>query len=237
MAIIIFGSLLLIFLIFIYPFLDLKYTKPLKEKKDSQSRLFYYKFAIYSEWIVVAFILLFVLVSASTFRDIGLMLPNQNISENLGMIVGFLVGVLAVVFVLMKIPFYRKYQNSQIGEIDYMLPTTKLERKWSVLAAITAGVCEEIIYRGFVIEYLSKLPFDIPPAYIVLISAVIFGFAHIYQGWKGFLLTGIVGYAMARVYLSTGSLLFPILLHIIIDLRAFLFTKKIPEETDATVKI
>lgn len=187
--------------------------------------------------MVVAFILMFVLLTATTFKDIGLIFPNQNLSENLGMIVGFLVGVLVLVFVLMKIPFYRKYQNSQIGEIDYMLPTTKLERKWAVLAAITAGVCEEIIYRGFVIEYLSKLPFGIQPVYILLISAVVFGFAHIYQGWKGFLLTGIVGYAMARVYLSTGSLLFPILLHIIIDLRAFLFTKKLAEETQTTVKL
>ena len=53
MSTLIFGSLLIAFLIFIYPFLDIKYTTSLKEKKDSESRLRYYKFVIGSEWLVV----------------------------------------------------------------------------------------------------------------------------------------------------------------------------------------
>ncbi|WP_246629266.1 CPBP family intramembrane glutamic endopeptidase [Mesobacillus maritimus] len=228
---IIFGSLLLLFLIFIYPLMDIKYTKPLKERKDSQSRVSFYKFAIYSEWLIVAVIFLFIMFSTTTFKGIGLTLPDGHVSQTLGMFVGFIVGVLLLVFVLMRIPAYKKYQNSQMSEIDYLIPTSKLDKKWAALAAVTAGVCEEIIYRGFVIEYLSNLPFILNPMYILVLSALIFGFAHIYQGWKGFLLTGIVGYAMARIYFSTGSLIFPILLHSLIDLRSFLFTK-LPEEAN-----
>jgi uncharacterized protein len=151
--------------------------------------------------------------TTTTLKGIGLTLPYGNGAHTLGMFAGFVVGVLLLIFVLMKIPTYKKYQNSQISDVDYLIPTSKLERKLAALAAVTAGICEEIMYRGFVIEYLSNLPFNLNPMYILLLSAIIFGFAHIYQGWKGFLLTGIVGYAMAWIYFSTESLIFPILLH------------------------
>ncbi|OCA83745.1 CPBP family intramembrane glutamic endopeptidase [Pseudobacillus wudalianchiensis] len=234
MSLFIFGSLLLIFLIFIYPFLDVKYTKTLKEKKDTASRLRYFKFVIYSEWTVVAIILLFTSLFTTTLKDIGLVFPDQHRSEVLGMIFGFLTGVAVLIFVLMKLPFYQKLLNKQVSEIDYLLPTSKSERNVSIFVAVTAGICEEIIYRGFVIHYLSNWSIEMSTLQIMIISAVIFGFAHIYQGWKGFLLTGLIGFVLARSYLATGSLLFPIILHIIIDMRSFLFSKPLPKETKTT---
>lgn len=234
MSILIFGSILLLFLIFVYPFLDIKYTKPLKEKRDSRSRLNYYRFGIVSEWIIVFIIMALVLLSPSVeLKNIGLAIP-ENTEKFYGMIVGFLVGVALLVFVLMKLPFYKKRNEQQVASIDYLLPTTKIERKWSVFVAITAGICEEIIYRGFVIHYLSSLPLELEKIHLLILSAVIFGFAHIYQGWKGFILTGLIGFVFARIYLETGSLLFPILLHIIIDMRSFLFTKKLEKEDNQT---
>jgi len=53
----------------------------------------------------------------------------------------------------------------------------------------------------------------------LVLSTILFGFAHIYQGWKGVLGTGLVGGVLAYLYLSTGSLLLPIVLHILIDAR------------------
>lgn len=230
MSTFIFGSILLVFLIFIYPFLDIKYTKPLKEKRDSFSRLNYFKFVIWSEWIVVLLILTFVLLSSNLdFASIGFTIP-ENIEKFYGMFIGFIIGVTFLVFILMKLPFYKKRTEKQVESIDYLLPTTKIERKWSIFVAITAGICEEIIYRGFVIHYLSSLPLDLEKIHLLILSAIIFGFAHIYQGWKGFLFTGLIGFVFARIYLETGSLLFPIILHIIIDMRSFLFIKKLDED-------
>lgn len=230
MSTLIIGSILLLFLIFVYPMLDIKYTKPLKEKKDSRSRLNYYKFVIGSEWFVVLIIMAFVFLSQSLdLQNIGFSIP-ENTEKFSGMIVGFLLGVGFLVFVLMRLPFYKKRLEKQVEGIDYLLPTTKLERKWYIFVAITAGICEEIIYRGFVIHYLSSLPVELEKIHLLILSAVIFGFAHIYQGWKGFILTGLLGFVFARIYLETGSLLFPIILHIVIDMRSFLFTKKLEED-------
>ena len=144
MSTLIFGSLLIAFLIFIYPFLDIKYTKSLKEKKDSESRLRYYKFVISSEWLVVFVVIAFVLISPATnFKSIGIAM-SENLEQYLGMIVGFLAGVAFLVFVLMRIPLFKKRQDKSIESVDFLLPVSKIERKWSVLVAITAGICDPL---------------------------------------------------------------------------------------------
>jgi uncharacterized protein len=237
MPTILFGSLLLAFLLFVYPFLDVKYSKLMIVKKDSASRLAYFKYVMISEWLIVLIIFAFVAISATTnLTSIGLTM-SENIERFMGMIFGFLVGVGLFTFVLMKIPFYKKRQEKAVKRIDYLLPTTKQDRRWAIFVAITAGICEEVIYRGFVIHYLSSLPVDFEKIHLAIISAAIFGFAHIYQGWKGALVTGFIGFVLARIYFSTGSLLFPILLHILIDMRSFLFTKKLSDEKPTSLTV
>jgi uncharacterized protein len=51
---------------------------------------------------------------------------------------------------------------------------------------------------------------------------VAFGLAHAYQGRVGIVTTGVLGGVMAAVYLDTGSLLLPVVLHTLIDLRFLL---------------
>ena len=55
-----------------------------------------------------------------------------------------------------------------------------------------------------------------------MVGAVAFGLAHAYQGPVGILTTGLLGGVMAALYLQTGSLLLPVLLHAAIDLRFLL---------------
>ncbi|WP_066318837.1 CPBP family intramembrane glutamic endopeptidase [Bacillus sp. FJAT-29814] len=221
----IFGILLLAFLIGIYPFWDTKYTNKLKVTYHEKERVAYFKYIIYSEWGVTLLILLMVAVTATTFSDIGLTMPSENASKTMGMFVGFLIGIGVAVFGLMRLPFYRKYQEAQTNTVSYMVPTGKFDKRLGIFVAVTAGICEEIIYRGFLLHFLANSPFNLEGSVLMIVGAAIFGIAHYYQGWKGVLLTGLVGYALSRVYFSTGSLLFPIILHAIIDLR-FMLTAK-----------
>jgi len=52
----------------------------------------------------------------------------------------------------------------------------------------------------------------------VAVSSIVFGMAHLYQGLKGVLGTGLFGLAMALLYAWSGSLLLPIILHALLDL-------------------
>ena len=103
-----------------------------------------------------------------------------------------------------------------------LLPRSRSERRLFALVGVTAGVCEEWLYRGFFLAVVAAAAPGLPAAGLVLVAALAFGLAHAYQGRSGILTTGVLGGLLATVYLATGSLLLPVLLHAVIDLRFLL---------------
>ncbi|MGV3712656.1 CPBP family intramembrane glutamic endopeptidase, partial [Pseudolysinimonas sp.] len=51
-------------------------------------------------------------------------------------------------------------------------------------------------------------------------AAVVFALLHVYQGVVGILFSGLLGLIFTYLYLVTGSILVPIVLHALIDLRS-----------------
>ncbi len=105
----------------------------------------------------------------------------------------------------------------QLKEISLFLPHTRDERNRFFLVGITAGVWEEALFRGFLLWYFSQW-MGIWAA--LALSSVFFGIAHLYQGWKGFVRTGIVGLVFGSLYVLTGSLWVPMLLHAYVDINS-----------------
>jgi uncharacterized protein len=103
-----------------------------------------------------------------------------------------------------------------------LLPRTRAERRLFTLVGVTAGVCEEWLYRGFFLAVASALAGGLPEAALVAVGAAAFGLAHAYQGVAGVVTTGVLGGVLAGLYLDTGSLLLPVVLHVLIDLRFLL---------------
>ncbi|TFV82992.1 CPBP family intramembrane metalloprotease [Blastococcus sp. CT_GayMR20] len=108
-----------------------------------------------------------------------------------------------------------------------LLPRTAGERRLFTVVGVTAGVCEEWLYRGFFLAVVAALAGGLPTGALVLVAAVAFGLAHAYQGMAGIVTTGVLGGVMAAVYLQTGSLLLPVLLHAVIDLRFLLVPARV----------
>jgi membrane protease YdiL (CAAX protease family) len=98
--------------------------------------------------------------------------------------------------------------------VQAVVPATATEFRMFVPVGVTAGICEEIWARGFLLWYFSAwLP------WWAAIGAVIavFGVGHAYQGVRGVLATGAVGGIFLAAYLGTGSLVAPIVIHATID--------------------
>jgi membrane protease YdiL (CAAX protease family) len=108
-----------------------------------------------------------------------------------------------------------------------LLPRTRRERRLFTLVGITAGVCEEWLYRGFFLAVVSAVAGGLSTGVLVAVAAAAFGLAHAYQGGVGIVTTGILGGVMAALYLGTGSLLLPVLLHAAIDLRFLLVPARV----------
>ena len=110
-----------------------------------------------------------------------------------------------------------------------LLPRTAAERRLFTVVGLTAGICEEWLYRGFFLAVVAAVAGGLPSWVLVVVAAVAFGLAHAYQGRAGIVLTGVLGGVMAALYLGTGSLLLPVLLHAAIDLRFLLVpTRALP---------
>jgi uncharacterized protein len=117
-------------------------------------------------------------------------------------------------------PSTRKPRIAGSEQVLRMLPHNRSERRSFIVLAFTAGITEEVIWRGFGLGLLSALLPHAPVALPIVLAALAFGWAHLYQGWSGVLATALIGGLLAWLYWATGSLLPPMLLHVLIDLRA-----------------
>ncbi|HEY5728752.1 MAG TPA: type II CAAX endopeptidase family protein [Anaerolineales bacterium] len=79
---------------------------------------------------------------------------------------------------------------------------------------------EEIIFRGYMMGEVAELIGTSKPALAVnlVITSVLFGLAHWYQGKSGSLSTGIIGALLGILFISSGfNIWLPILTHGVID--------------------
>lgn len=108
--------------------------------------------------------------------------------------------------------------RKDLGDTALLLPHTLAERRLFRAVSVTAGVCEEVTYRGLLPLYL--LAWGVPSPWAVFVAVAAFGVAHAYQGPRGIFKTTIVGALLALVAWWTDSLWTSIVLHATTDLHA-----------------
>lgn len=96
------------------------------------------------------------------------------------------------------------------SNLQEMLPTTAQEMRGMLALSLTAGFCEELVYRGFMIWYLQAYT---GVTLSVVFSSLLFGLAHFYQGREGIVKTALGGLVFGTIYVYTGSIWLSILLH------------------------
>lgn len=64
----------------------------------------------------------------------------------------------------------------------YQPPNGRTEVLLWILLSISAGICEEIVFRGYLRQQFKAATGSIVAA--VILQGAVFGLAHTYQGWK-----------------------------------------------------
>lgn len=107
------------------------------------------------------------------------------------------------------------------------LPQTSRELPAYTLLCISAAVCEEIMYRGFLVTYFINPMKDGFPWIAVIFPAVLFSIAHFYQGYaamgKIFILSALFGV----IFIFSKSLIIVVIIHFLIDLLGGLMYKRV----------
>lgn len=182
------------------------------------ARLYMYNSVIAMQWTLTAVFTGLWLAMGQTLTELGL-LPVAGGWQWLA--IG--VGLATVIFMVLQMMYLLHHPDKlaklqgKMGEVALLAPQTDIEVRRFNVASITAGVCEEILYRGFLFAVLATALGEWPA---VVLSSLVFGLGHAYQGLAGIGKTTLVGILMAVLLVFTGSLFVPILLHAVIDLTS-----------------
>lgn len=193
-------------------------------KKDISTivKMKVYKEIIVTQWSILLLVCLAWLIGDFSWRNLFILESEANVTLSASFIAGIVTSIVIAsitIAIIMKKNAKKERNTVVVGNIDFLFPQTKQERIVFLFVSATAGICEEIIFRGAMTFFLLSLPLDWSLTTVGIVGAVLFGLAHYYQGWKGILATGIAGYALFNIYIASGSLLLPIMLHFIIDAK------------------
>lgn len=93
-----------------------------------------------------------------------------------------------------------------------------------LLSWTTAAFAEETVYRGWITTRVAELSRFSKVGWIAatLVSSIVFGLLHMYQGLSGMIATGVTGLVLGCVYLASGRNLWaPIVAHGVMDSSGF----------------
>jgi membrane protease YdiL (CAAX protease family) len=96
-----------------------------------------------------------------------------------------------------------------------IVPDSPEEFRLFPLVALVGSTMEELLYRGYLIWLLAPFASLWGAA---VVSSILFGLGHVYQGALGIVRTGLIGFAFAAGYVLTGSLWWLIVVHIMVNL-------------------
>jgi hypothetical protein len=107
---------------------------------------------------------------------------------------------------------------SSAKSVDSLLPHSPLEIVIWIATSITAGICEEMVFRGYLQRQLHALSGNAVVA--VLGQGVVFGLFHGYQGWQQVITISALGILLGMLAAWRGNLRANIVVHAWADVWA-----------------
>ncbi|WP_046175707.1 CPBP family intramembrane glutamic endopeptidase [Domibacillus indicus] len=214
----------------VYGFFDYQKFKH-RVQRNPGERVTYYKKVMAGLWLPALFILGLAAIGPPSLEDIGLKGVSLD-TQTLGKWPVYISLSLAALYIVSLIYYLIgskisgkmkneivKVKQSELEKSKFadILPVTKKDKTVWTYVSWTAGITEEIIYRGFLIFALPLLFPSLSTWAVLLVSAVLFGLAHTYQGAANVVKTAIFGLFFAVLYIGLDSVIPLILLHFFID--------------------
>jgi uncharacterized protein len=210
----------------VYP----RHLRALRENRPDY-RLRMYRRTILVQWIVAAAAIGLWLHAGRPVSDLGLGVPGAPDGPRFTLAAVLVAGLILLMH--RQLRFAREDEEikgrlrDQFERTAPFAPRNARHMKWFAAVALTAGICEELLMRGYLMAYLEHF-FGLGAA--VVASSLVFGLGHLYQGASGVLKTTIAGFVVAGLYVLSGSLWLPMLLHAFVDLNAGFLSRVVHED-------
>ena len=216
----IFDHFLIFILFFVQPIYGwFSYRRYLKKiaAGERADRMRLYLETLVTEWIFLAILLAGWIILLRPVTALGFVQPGGNGFWFCAMLI--FIGSIAMMRsadTIRGLPqSKREKHRKSFGDLGHFLPQDDRELKRFYRVSITAGIVEEVVFRGFVLWYLTTF-MSIWPA--VFASSIVFGLCHSYQGVGGIIRTGLIGLTFGALFVISGSIWLPIIGHILLDM-------------------
>ena len=148
-----------------------------------------YALTILWEWSLVAYIAWGAKRHGSSLRELigGKWNDSKSFLKDIAIAAGFWLIALAVLFATALALRADKPGPS----MRFLFPQSHLEIVLWILTSLTAGICEEIIFRGYFQRQFIAWSGSVPAG--VLLSAAVFGAVHTYQSGKSAIIIAVYG--------------------------------------------
>ncbi|QSB05028.1 CPBP family intramembrane metalloprotease [Natronoglycomyces albus] len=148
------------------------------------------------------------------FRLLGMDSRRAWFDNLTGVGLAALIGIpgLGLYLVARELGFNTTIQTAALYEHWWTIPVL-------ILLALKNSLLEEIIVVGYLATRLKQLSWS--PVAIIVASALLRGFYHLYQGIGGFIGNVVMGAVFAAFYLRYGRIMPLIIAHFILDIVAF----------------
>lgn len=199
------------------------------EAASSQQRL-----KIYRKWIAASWLMygLFSVMSLAILLLNNVELATPKVDDSLRSVAGGL--IIGAMVMLICLLIASKIQGDKASEEERskarqmiektrggsLIAKSRQERKLAGLLSLSAGVNEELLFRLLLPLVLIGLLDESLTVLALIISVLIFGLAHTYQGVVGVLTTTVLGALLMFIYVATGSIVLAMMVHALIDLRS-----------------
>ena len=199
------------FLLVVFPVADYFFYFRLK------STLQLYVWNIFAEWGLVAGGVWVARQNGLSLTDLG---QSPGSYLRLLLALGLLLAVVGVVMMLSRRRTHKARADQlskAAGQVRRLLPVSQIERRVWVAVALTAGICEELIYRGWLLSFTGAATRSLLVGLVV--SSIFFGLAHAYQGRNGIIGASVLGMVFGTVFVVSGTVIPGQILHVFIDLN------------------
>jgi membrane protease YdiL (CAAX protease family) len=176
------------------------------------------KTKVYRSTSIELILLTFVCLSPFVWNDQPLQLLGLGFINNPWLIILLLTLAGVGMYLIGRIRFNQESARNfldQMQTVSWLMPTNRQELRYLIFLSFVAGICEEVVYRGFLFWFLNGY---MPWWIAVVVANIPFALAHLTTtGYKNTLNAYVLALIFSAAYLLTGSLWLSILLHILVD--------------------
>lgn len=185
----------------------------------------------YKETIVMQLVLVGLVITVVWYNAVPLDSFGLSFVMHPLLVLGLFGLSLVVLLVVRQISLDSKKKDQLMQgykDVLYLMPRTTREYKWAVAISFVAGICEEIIFRGYLYWQLGGYMSDI---YAFLLVNVAFATAHYSTKLRNMIYSFFLGALFSVTFILSGSLWISIFLHVVVDLYSVTMGKKLLDES------